>query len=84
LAGEKRYMCENAYMLIHELRSGSWGTYSQLKDSFDNHTVLNDHIKNYYVKYTKFTIAEIDEQLKHDIIIKPEKCLEKGLVDEIV
>jgi ATP-dependent Clp protease protease subunit len=84
LAGKKRFITENSYMLIHELRGASWGAFSQLKDSFENHTVLNDHIKNYYVKNTKLTMEELDEQLKHDIIIKPEKCLEKGLVDEIL
>ena len=32
LAGEKRYMCENAYMLIHELRSGMWGKMTEIAD----------------------------------------------------
>ena len=84
LAGKRRFITENSYMLIHELRSGSWGKYSQLKDAYDNSTVLNDHIKNYYVKNTKLTKEELDEQLKQDVIWSPEKCLEKGLVDEIL
>jgi len=84
LAGKKRFITENSYMLIHELRGGSWGTYSQLKESMENHTIIHDHIKNYYIKNTKYTMAEIEDQLKHDMIMKPEKCLEKGLVDEIL
>jgi len=84
LAGKRRFITENSYMLIHELRGGSWGTYSQLKEAMENHTIVNDHIKNYYVKNTNYTMAEIEEQLKHDMIMKPEKCLEKGLIDEIL
>jgi ATP-dependent protease ClpP protease subunit len=84
LAGKRRFITENSYMLIHELRSGSWGKYSQLKEAFDNSTVLNDHIKNYYIKNTKLTKEELDEQMKQDVIWTPEKCLEKGLVDEIL
>jgi ATP-dependent Clp protease protease subunit len=84
LAGKKRFITENSYMLIHELRAGSWGKFSQLKDDFNNHTVLNDHIKNYYIKNTKLTKEELDEQLKSDNIWNPDKCVEKGLVDEII
>lgn len=84
LAGKKRFITENSYMLIHELRAGSWGKFSQLKDDFNNHTVLNDHIKNYYIKNTKLTKEELDEQLKCDNIWNPDKCVEKGLVDEII
>jgi ATP-dependent Clp protease protease subunit len=85
LSGKRRFITENSYMLIHELRSGcAWGKYSQLKDSFENMTVLNDHIKNYYIKNTKLTKEELDEQLKKDVIWTPEKCLEKGLIDEII
>ena len=84
LAGKKRFITENSYMLIHELRGGYWGKYSQMKDSFSNSSVLNDHIKNYYIKNTKLTKEELDEQMKQDVIWTPEKCLEKGLVDEIV
>jgi ATP-dependent protease ClpP protease subunit len=84
LAGKRKFITENSYMLIHEIRSGMWGKYSELKDDFYNMTVLNDHIKNYYVKNTKLTKEEVDEQLKQDVIWNPEKCLEKGLVDDII
>ena len=84
LSGKKRFITENSYMLIHEIRSATWGKFSEIKDDFNNMTVLNDHIKNYYIKNTKLTKEELDEQLKQDVIWNPEKCLEKGLVDEII
>jgi len=84
LAGKKRFITENSYMLIHELRSGSWGKFTHLSESFENSKQLMDHIKSYYLKYTKLTSEELDEQLKKDISWNSKMCLEKGLVDEII
>ena len=43
-----------------------------------------DHIKEFYVKRTKLTSEELDEQLKKDVTWNAKTCLEKGLVDEII
>jgi ATP-dependent protease ClpP protease subunit len=84
LAGNRRFITENSYMLIHELRTGSWGKFSFIKDNFDNYTSLMEHIKNYYVSNTKLTREELDVQLAKDLTWNAETCLEKGLVDEII
>lgn len=84
LAGKKRFITENSYMLIHELRSGTWGKYTHLTESIENSKKLMDHIKSYYVKKTKISIEELEEQLKKDVIWNADMCLEKGLVDEII
>ena len=84
LAGKKRFITENSYMLIHELRAGSWGKFTHLAESFENSKQLMEHIKDYYIKRTKMSIEELDEQLKKDLSWNAELCLEKGLVDEII
>jgi ATP-dependent protease ClpP protease subunit len=84
LAGSKRFITKNSYMLIHELRSGSWGKYSFLKDNYDNCTNLMEHIKNYYIENTKLTKEDLDIQLVKDLTWNATTCLEKGLVDEII
>jgi ATP-dependent Clp endopeptidase proteolytic subunit ClpP len=84
LAGKKRYITENSYMLIHEVRSGMWGKYSDIKEEYENVTELMEHLKKYYVKNTKITEEEIVEQLRKDTMWNAQKCLEKGLVDEIL
>ena len=84
LAGSQKFITENSYMLIHELRSGSWGKFSFIKDNFDNCNNLMDHIKNYYIKNTKLTKEELDIQLVKDLTWNAETCLEKGLVDKII
>lgn len=84
LAGSRRSITKNSYMLIHELRGGSWGKFSGLSDSFQNQQQLMDHIINYYVENTKITREELEEQLKKDITWNADICLDKGLVNEII
>lgn len=84
LAGKRRYITENSYMLVHEIRSGMWGKFSELKEEYENVSELMEHLKKYYVKNTKMTEEEIVEQLRKDTMWNADKCLEKGLVDEIL
>jgi ATP-dependent Clp protease protease subunit len=84
LAGSRKFITKNSYMLIHELRMMAWGKFSFVKDKFDNSTNLMEHIKNYYVANTKMTREELDVQLVKDLSWNAETCLEKGLVDEII
>lgn len=84
LAGKKRYITENSFMLIHELRSGTWGKFTHMVESVENSKQLMEHIKSYYIKRTKITAEELEEQLKKDSTWNAQTCLEKGLVDEII
>ena len=84
LAGSRRFITPNSYMLIHELRTMSWGKFSFVKDNFDNSNNLMEHIKDYYVSNTKLMREELDIQLVKDLMWNAEKSLEKGLVDEII
>jgi ATP-dependent Clp protease protease subunit len=84
LAGKRRFITENSYMLIHEIRSGTWGKFTHMCESMENSKQLMDHIKEFYVKRTKLTSEELDEQLKKDVTWNAKTCLEKGLVDEII
>lgn len=82
LAGSKRYMTPNSYLLIHELRSNAWGKYSQMLESMENNKVLMDHVKQFYLNRSKLTMEDLEEQLKKDQIWNAQMCLEKGLVDD--
>jgi ATP-dependent Clp endopeptidase proteolytic subunit ClpP len=84
LAGKKRFITENSFMLIHELRMGAWGKFSYMSESLENSKQLMEHIKAYYVKRTKLTMEELEEHLKKDVTWNAETTLEKGLVDEII
>jgi ATP-dependent protease ClpP protease subunit len=82
LAGEKRFMCKNAYMLIHELRGGMWGKMSEMDDEYSNLKKLMNHIIKIYTKKTNITKKELEGILKKDITWNLKECIEKGLIDE--
>lgn len=83
LAGEKRFIGKNAYMLIHELRSGVWGKMSSLEEEFANLRKVMDHIIQFYMDTTPFTKKQLEKLLTHDIVWNAEECIEKGLVSSV-
>jgi ATP-dependent protease ClpP protease subunit len=86
LAGKERFIRRNGYMLIHELRSGCLGKYSECQDDMENNDILMEHMKGYIndrcqnAKLAK----KLDKVMKHDHIWDAEMCLKMGLVDKIV
>lgn len=86
LSGSERWIYSNAYMLVHEIRSGVWGKYSEcIDDMYNNKKIMKD-IKKYFNKEThnKFPEDIMEKILKRDILLKPKKCLKYGLVDKII
>jgi ATP-dependent Clp endopeptidase proteolytic subunit ClpP len=81
MAGKKRFITPNSYMLIHQLSASHSGTFEKLGESYENSKILMEALKRIYVGRTKITAEEIDEILKHDLYWDAETCLEKGLVD---
>lgn len=84
VAGKKRFMTTNSMMLVHQLSGGTSGKYSEMKDENENIDLLMDIILNFYLKNTKMNKQTLIELLKRDIWLKSTKCLEYGLVDEII
>ena len=81
---EKRYMHRHACMLVHQLSGLMWGKFQEMQDDMQNSEMLMEKIKNIYRKHTKIPKKELDNILKHDIWWEAEKCLEYGLVDELI
>lgn len=84
VCGERRFMGENAYMLIHQLSSGMWGKYQELQDDMKNSDNLMKRIKEIYDAKTKIPKTKMDDLLKHDLWWDAKTCLRFGLVDEIL
>ena len=80
---DKRFISENAYMLIHQLNSSMWGKMSEIQDEYNHLNELMQQIKGLYGKYTKIPKKELTELLKHDIWLSPQKCIKYGLVDAL-
>jgi ATP-dependent Clp protease protease subunit len=84
IVGKKRLITKNSYMLIHQLSSFHWGKYSELEDQKQNMDNFMIKIKEIYTEYTKIPKVVLDDILKHDLFFDSNKCLEYGLVDEII
>lgn len=83
VAGVKRYIRPNAYMLIHQLSSGCWGKMAEIEDEFINLKELTVKIKKIYKKYTNIPKSELKGILKRDLWLNSDKCVEYGLADEL-
>ena len=84
IVANKRQINKHAYMLIHQLSSGMWGKYKEMKDEMENVDNMMKTIREIYLEYTKIPKKKLDEILDHDLWFDAETCLKYGLVDEII
>jgi ATP-dependent protease ClpP protease subunit len=81
---DRRYIYKYSYMLIHQLSGGMWGKFQEMEDDFKSSKDLMTDIKNIYVQHTNLKKRELKDILKHDLWWNSAKCLENGLVDEVL
>lgn len=84
VVSKQRKIGKYSFMLIHQLSAFTWGKYRELQDDQINFQRFMETIKEIYKKYTKIPENKLDEILDHDLWFDASKCLEYGLVDEIV
>jgi ATP-dependent Clp protease protease subunit len=84
IAGKKRHIGKNSFMLIHQLSAVCAGTFERLEDEQENNRRMMNTIKSLYKEYTKIPMKELDNILKRDIWFDAATCLKYGLVDEII
>jgi ATP-dependent protease ClpP protease subunit len=80
----ERYINEHAFMLIHQLSSGMWGKFEDMKDDMKNNEMLMSKIIKIYEEHTKIPKTKIKDILKRDIWWDAKTCLKYGLVDDII
>ena len=83
MACHKRYITNNSFMLIHQLTTGVYGKYEEIKDDFINDTKFMERLYSLYRKHTKMTDAKIKSIMTRDIWWDSNECIEHGLVDNI-
>ena len=86
LAGKERYIRSNGYMLLHELRSCSYGKYTVMKDEMKCNDILMKDMRKYILKRCKNKRLEnkINKVLEHDIIWNASRCKKYGLINKII
>ena len=84
VCGDKRYITRFSRMLIHQLSTGHKGKSSEIEDQMENMLLLMDDIRKIYLENTKLELDELDKLLRRDLWLNSSRCLEYGLVDEIL
>lgn len=79
----QRYMTENSFMLIHQLSTGIYGKYEEIKDDFENDTKFMQRLYKLYKEHTSMSDKKIKEILSRDKWLGADECIEYGLVDGI-
>ncbi len=81
---KKRFISKHSFMLIHQLSSNTSGKFDDMNEELNNLNLFMNTIKELYLTNTKINESQIDDILKHDDWFSSSKCLELGLVDEII
>ena len=86
IGGTKRFIQRNGFMMIHQIRTDYWGTYTheEMKDHQKNNENLMAALKRLYLERTKIPEKTLDELLTRDLYFTAEECVEYGLVDSII
>ncbi len=84
VCGDKRYTTRFSKMLIHQLSTGHSGKAQELKDGIDNVNLFMDNIRTIYLENSNLDLNTLNDLLLRDIWLNSTKCLEYGLIDEIL
>lgn len=84
LAGTKRFIGENSFILIHQLRSMFWGKHEEFKDEMKNNELLMSKIRDFYQTKANLSQEDLENLLKRDLWLSSKQALEFGLVDKII
>lgn len=85
-ACSRRKMYRYAMVLIHQVSSGSYGTYMTMKEDLNETNRLWEVMKEQYIRRTKITKEQLEDITvrKFDWILDANKALELGVIDEII
>jgi len=84
MAGDKRYITKNSYLLLHQIRGMFWGKHSDMTDQVYNWDSFINKILDFYVDNSKLNREMLENILKDEKYIDANLALEYGLVDKII
>ena len=83
MGGSNRYIRPSAYVLIHQLSSGFWGKYEDLKNELQSCEKFMKIIRGIYETKANIPAKTLNTMMKRDIYITAKECLRYDVVDEI-
>jgi len=79
-----RQMQKYSYLLIHQLRTGFWGTYDNLLDESETCTDMMKMLTSIYLEHTTVPKKILQNILKRELMWSSNTCLKYGIVDELI
>ena len=80
LGGHERRISRNAFILIHQLSTGHYGKYEEMKDELRTCDKLMSQIREVYMAKTTIPEKKLNKLLKHDIYLEASKALKYQVV----
>tara|TARA_B100001250_G_scaffold391584_1_gene392614 strand:- start:452 stop:784 length:333 start_codon:yes stop_codon:yes gene_type:complete len=76
LAGKRRFMSENAMVLIHQISTSFWGKFEDLKDEYSNSQKIMDIVKRIYKENTTMSKNQMKNILQRELYLNYQACKE--------
>jgi ATP-dependent protease ClpP protease subunit len=83
LAGKKRFISRNGFMLIHQQQLEWAGKLDEFMDEIENQKELTEKLHKIYLEETKMDEDKLEGLLTRELWLNSETCLEAGLADNI-
>ena len=80
----KRYMLPYSRAMLHQVSSGSQGTYLDMKIALAETERLNELLTNMYVDFTGQPYEKLKEDMSRDFFLTPEEAVAYGLADHVM
>ena len=85
MAGHRRFITKNSFMLIHQLSATVLGgKYEEFRDELKNQEKIMHTVKNIYLEKGKLNEDQLTDLMKHDLWLDAETVLKYGFADEII
>jgi len=84
VAGKKRFIGKNSFMLIHQQQLEWAGKLDDFMDEIENQKILTEKIRHIYLENTKMEEEFLDDLLTRELWLDSDKCIELGLVDQLL
>ena len=79
-----RLALKSSYFILHKGSAALSGDFDNIMSSIDDYKKEIDKLINFIIERSKYTRAEVEEQIKKDWYVRAPEALQKGLVDEII
>ena len=80
LGGDKRLMGKHSHVLIHQLSTGFFGKFEELRDEMDTCNKLMKMMKRVYKSETSIPKKKLKELMERDVYLDADECLNYGIV----